>query len=171
MDLCRANFAADLLDKQTFTKPIDQVELRAFFGLIYLAGLFKSENEDATGLFASDGTGRDIFRATMNLKRFLYIEACLRFDDPSTRLARGTPLAPIFDIYEQFVGNCSKLYSPSDIVTIDEMLIGFRGRCHFRMYIPTIPNKYSIKMQCLADARTFYLCDAFLYCGTETKLL
>ena len=60
-ELCRANFAADLLDKQTFTKPIDQVELRAFFGLIYLAGLFKSENEDATGLFASDGTGRDIF--------------------------------------------------------------------------------------------------------------
>ena len=117
------------------------------------------------------GLGEIFFQATMSLKRFLYIEACLRFDDPSTRLARGTPLAPIFDIYEQFVGNCSKLYSPSDIVTIDEMLIGFRGRYDFCMYIPTKSNKYSIKMQLLADTRTFYLRDALIYCGKETKLL
>ncbi|KAK2719356.1 hypothetical protein QYM36_004989 [Artemia franciscana] len=107
----------------------------------------------------------------MSPKRFLYTEACLRFDDPSTCLARETPLAPIFDIYEQFVGNYSKLYSTSDIVTIDEILIEFRGRCHFRMYIPTKPNKYGIKMQYLTDARAFYLCDAFIYCGKETKLL
>ncbi|KAK2718624.1 hypothetical protein QYM36_005838 [Artemia franciscana] len=127
-------------------------------------------NEDATSLFAIDGTGRDIFRMIKNLKMFLYIKTCHGFDNPFSRLARETPLAPIFDIYEQFVENCSKLYSPSEIVTIDEMLIRFRGQYHFSMYIPTKPNKYGIKMQCLADIRTFYLCDVFIYSGKETKL-
>ena len=38
------------------------------------------------------------------------------------------------------------------------------------MYIPTTPNKYGIKMQCIANSCTFYLSDTFIYYGKETKL-
>ncbi|KAK2723788.1 hypothetical protein QYM36_002210 [Artemia franciscana] len=87
VDLSRVNSAADLLDRPTFTKPFGQVELWIFFDLLYTAWVFKSGNEDATVcLFAKDGTGRDIFRVTKSLERFLYIDAYLCYDDPSTCL-------------------------------------------------------------------------------------
>lgn len=43
------------------------------------------------------------------------------------------------------------------------MLVGFRGRCKFKMYMPAKPNKYGLKMQCLADANTHYVLSTYLY--------
>ena len=37
------------------------------------------------------------------------------------------------------------------------MLVGFRGRCGFRQYIPSKPNKYGIKIYALVDAKMYYL--------------
>ncbi|KAJ8891435.1 hypothetical protein PR048_003963 [Dryococelus australis] len=72
-------------------------ELEAFFGLLYLSGVSKSNHEDTRSLFATDGTGRDIFRATMSKNRFLFLSATLRFDDASIRDERNEtgPLAGI----------------------------------------------------------------------------
>lgn len=151
-----------------FTSHVDKVELSAFFGLLYLAGVFKSNNEDLQSLFATDGTGRDIFRATMSLKRFYFLLTALRFDDRSTREERinnGDPLAPISEVYKIFIDNCKSNYSCGEYLTVDEMLIAFRGRCKFRMYLKNKPDKYGLKMQCLCDARTHYLLNAFVYTG------
>ena len=37
------------------------------------------------------------------------------------------------------------------------MLVGFRGRCGFRQYISSKPNKYGIKIYVLVDAKMYYL--------------
>ncbi|XP_050296467.1 uncharacterized protein LOC126736246 [Anthonomus grandis grandis] len=50
------------------------------------------------------------------------------------------------------------------------MLVPFRGRCGFRMYIPNKPAKYGIKVQVLSDAKTHYLVDAKIYAGSEIKV-
>lgn len=50
---------------------------------------------------------------------------------------------------------------------MDEMLEGFRGRCSFRQYIPSKPNKYGIKIQALVDSRTFYTSKMEVYVGTQ----
>jgi hypothetical protein len=41
-------------------------------------------------------------------------------------------------------------------MTIDEMLVGFPGKCSFRQYIPSKPNKYGLKILALCDAKMFY---------------
>ncbi|KAJ8884903.1 hypothetical protein PR048_011099 [Dryococelus australis] len=51
------------LDYQ-YTQHSDIAELGAFFGLLYLAGVFKFNHEDTRSLFAMDGIGHYIFRAT-----------------------------------------------------------------------------------------------------------
>nr|XP_022904781.1 piggyBac transposable element-derived protein 4-like [Onthophagus taurus] len=153
-----------------FVSLLDMTELRAFIGLLYLSGIMKSNHENVEGLFANDGTGRDVFRATMSLKRFLFILTCLRFDCAATREARkaNDKLAAIRELWDIFVANCQKYYTPSQNVTIDEMLVPFRGRCSFRMYMPKKPAKYGLKIMCLCDSRSFYLCNAFVYTGKET---
>ncbi|XP_050526600.1 uncharacterized protein LOC126897224, partial [Daktulosphaira vitifoliae] len=140
----------------TFVNHLDMVEFKAFIGLLFLSGVFKSNHEDVRSLFATDGTGRDIFRATMSLKRFLFIITALRFDDPSTRNERienGDKLAPFSEIFYLFITNCQSCYSPSEYLTVDEMLVAFRGRCRFRIYMKSKPNKYGIKIMCLCDAK------------------
>lgn len=154
-----------------YTNHIDTIEMRAFIGLLYLAGVFKSNNEDLKALFATDGTGRDIFRATMSLNRFYFLLSALCFDDRTTRpqrIANGDTLAAISDIFNKFITNCQSNYSCGEYLTIDEMLIAFRGRCKFRMYLKNKPDKYGLKVQCLVDARTHYLLNAFLYTGKGT---
>ncbi|KAB0804107.1 hypothetical protein PPYR_01077 [Photinus pyralis] len=155
----------------SFVNFTDSVEMKAFFGLLYLTSAFKSNHEDVEGLFASDGTGRDIFRATMSLKRFMFLLVALRFDSISTRSLRKTDkFCHIREIFETFIQNCRNCYTPGESLTIDEMLVGFRGRCSFRVYMKNKPNKYGLKVLCLCDAKTHYLLNAFVYTGKSQNV-
>ncbi|KAJ8909642.1 hypothetical protein NQ315_015334 [Exocentrus adspersus] len=59
--------------------------------------------------------------------------------------------------------------SPSSYVTIDEQLLGFRGRCPFRMYIPNKLSKYGIKIVLVCDVSSKYMFDAMPYLGKSTN--
>ena len=147
----------------------DNVEMKAFLGLLLLAGTYHSNRMNLDDLWKTDGTGIDVFRLTMSLHRFRFLLCCIRFDDKATRGSRKLldKLAPIRDLFETFVQNCLRNYSPSEFVTIDEMLVAFRGRCPFRQYIPNKPAKYGIKIQAMADARTYYTCKMEVYAGKQ----
>ncbi|CAI6375449.1 unnamed protein product [Macrosiphum euphorbiae] len=155
---------------QSFLKNVDEVELRSLFGLLFYSAVFKSNHENANTLFATDGTGREIFRLVMSKKRFLFLISCLRFDNSDTRTERKEhdPLAPISEIFNEFIENCKLNYSLSSCVTVDEMLVSFRGRCKFKMYIPNKPAKYGLKIMCLTDSRSHYLFNAYIYAGQNT---
>lgn len=148
-------------------KPVDIVELQAFLGLLLFTSIYKSGHERLPSLFATNGRGRDIFRSTMSLNRCLLLNSFLRFDDRISREERkkDDPLAAISSIFDGFVKNCQENFCISEVACVDEMLVGFRGRCKFKMYIPSKPNKYGLKVQCLTDAKSGYLYNAYVYCG------
>lgn len=77
------------LENPTLTMKISvkdtDVELLALFGILYYSAIFKSYHEDLHAMFPTDGTGRDIFRASMSLKRVLFLLSYLRFDDKNNR--------------------------------------------------------------------------------------
>lgn len=104
----------------------------------------------------------------MSLKRYLFILCAIRFDDPDTRTDRirsGDTAAAISQIFTQFINNCNANYACSEFATVDEMLVPFRGKCKFRMYMKSKPAKYGLKIMCLCDAKTHYLINAFIYTG------
>ena len=73
--------------------------------------------------------------------------------------------AAISKVWNPFIEACKKNFVPFEYLTVDEQLCNFRGRVKFRTYIPTKPGKYGIKIWCLADAKTSYLCNAQIYTG------
>lgn len=150
---------------------VDIIELRAFIGLLILAGVHRSNRQSLEDLWGSDGDGIEKFRLVMSIKRFKFIVRCLRFDDRATREERRQTdkLAAVRQIFEQFVENCQKCYSLGENVTIDEKLEGFRGRCNFRQYIPSKPNKYGIKIYALVDSQVFYLYNLEVYAGLQPE--
>lgn len=150
-------------------KYISKNEMLAFIGLLFLSGMKRANHTTFLELWATDGTGIEIFRACMNYKRFLFILRVLRFDDITTREQRRKldKLAPIRSILDALNENCKKTYCISEYMTIDEMLVPFRGRCNFIQYIPSKPAKYGIKMFALCDAKSFFTSKIEIYCGKQ----
>ncbi|XP_033221218.1 piggyBac transposable element-derived protein 4-like [Belonocnema kinseyi] len=105
----------------------------------------------------------------MSLARFQFLLELCRFDDKTTREERKKKdkFAAFRGIWDKFVDNCSRYFSPTHYVTIDETLFGFRGRCPFKMYLPSKPDKYGMKVISLVDAKFFYFCGGIPYVGKE----
>ncbi|GFO31988.1 PiggyBac transposable element-derived protein 4 [Plakobranchus ocellatus] len=79
-------------------------------------------------------------RSLFGYNRLVTLLACLRFDDKGTRSTRKDkdPLAPIREVWDLFERSLKRHYSPGSFLTVDEQLVPFRGRCKFRMYIPSL---------------------------------
>ncbi|KAG5869981.1 hypothetical protein JTB14_010136 [Gonioctena quinquepunctata] len=147
---------------------LDGVEFDSFIGLLLYTQIFEPNREDV--LFSKDGTEIDVFRCTMSEERFLFILACLRFDNPDTRNDRkeSNRTAAITYILETFVRNCQGVYTLSEHTCIGEILVSSRGRCSFKMYFPKKPAKYGLKVMALTDAENNYFYDGYLYSGKQS---
>ncbi|CAH4028306.1 unnamed protein product [Pieris brassicae] len=101
-------------------------------------GSLKTSHANLEDLYASDGTGPPIVPTTLSMKRVKFLVNSLRFDGGTTQQARGGTLdkaAPIRDVLDMLTQNCLLPYSIGENVVIDEMMVGFRGKCPFRRYI------------------------------------
>ena len=141
-------------------------ELRNYLGLRLLAGVYNANKEAITHLWYKE-TGRPIFGNTMARNRFSAKTRCLRFDskiDRPTRRAQDK-LAPLRDCCNQNFAKFRGNFIPSENLCVDEQLVLFRGRCPFRVYIPSKPGKYGIKIWVLADVASSYCCAFDVYTG------
>lgn len=108
-----------------------------------------------------------MFRAIMSLKTFKYINSVIRFDDVQTRRQQRSAdkFLPIRNLFEKWANQLPEFFNPSDCVTVDEQLLGFRGRCRFRQYMPSKPEKYGIKFWLMVCSETSYVWKIQPYLG------
>lgn len=157
--------------RERSAKNTDLIEIKALLGLIYLAGCLKSNRLNVDELWERNGSGIELFWLTMSQQRFLFLLRYIRFDNFESRDERKLTdkFAPIRDLFTIFVDNCKKAYTISEYGTIDEKLEGFRGRCGFKQYIPSKPNKYGLKVFALVDAKTKYTVNLEPYVGLQPE--
>lgn len=159
----------DSMTSATFADT-NPTEIKAFIGILTLSAAMKDNHLSTVELFNSSFTGSR-YVAVMSRDRFDFILRCLRMDDKTLRPARRQqdPFIPVRKVWDLFIAQCKMNYSPGSNVTIDEQLLGFRGRCPFRMYIPNKPNKYGIKIPMMSDSGTNYMINAMPYIGKATN--
>ena len=140
----------------------------AHLGLLYLKNVKKVNHPSFHEIFATDGTGMEIFRVCMSYNRFLFLLLMIWFDDVLTRNQRKqiAKLTEICKFYKNLSG-AAKLAIASLNVTIDETLAPFRERCSFIQYISNKPAKYGLKIFVLYDAKSFYTGNLEVYCGKQ----
>ena len=149
----------------------DREEIQAYIGCLYITGVLRSNHLSFEDIWASDGTGCDLIRAIMSCQRFLFLSRVLRFDSRADRARRRETdkMTAIRDLFEKFVANCRSSYSPSEVLTIDESVLPFRGRCSFRVYFGSAkPKSYGIKAYCMTDSTTFYALNMEIYLGAQS---
>ena len=137
------------------------------FDLI-LASIYKAHDEPINELW-NHFYGRPIFNQSMARNRFQSIMRLLRFDDVLNRRRNSTndKFQPIRNIWQRWTQDLALYFNPNECITIDERLAPFRGRCAFRQYIPSKPNKYGLKIWIAADSQTSYILNAIPYLGKE----
>ncbi|XP_028820478.1 piggyBac transposable element-derived protein 4-like [Denticeps clupeoides] len=145
---------------------LDGTTIRAYIGLLLLAGVYRSRGEAIRSLWDAE-MGRHIFRATMPSKQFQLISSMLRFDDPRSRSQRGDgdKLAAIRELWDEWTEQLPRVFNPGKHVCVDEQLLAFRGRCHFRQYMPKKPSKYGMKIWATCDVQTSYAWKLLVYTG------
>lgn len=149
-------------------KPVDCIEIDAFFGLLLLTGRFRESHESKHDLWeVNEAFSRRFYAATMSRDRFIDILRYMRFDDTVTRAERKSndKLAPLRTVTDIFVQNCKDSYHATSAGCIAEQLVTFRGRCSFKVCMPSKPGKYGLKIWTLCDSKTFYCCNMEVYLG------
>ena len=68
------------------------------------------------------------------------------------------PVNNLGTIYSAVTGNFSDVWKPGKNICIDEGMIPFRGKVHFKVYNSDKPDKYSVKSYQLCDSSNGYCC-------------
>ena len=151
-------------DKYPYIERVNDIELRAFLGLMYFRGLLGQNNHRCEFLFC-ETTGHPVFTATMSKNRMKFLIQNLMFDDRNDRAERWQPdrFAAARAIYTMFNSNCAKYLVPSEYLAIDETLYPMRHQIAFRQYNPNKPAKYGLLFKSINDARFPYTYQSTIY--------
>lgn len=120
-------------------------------------------------------------------KRYLELMKCIRFDIKKDRKldSNKKPIDKFvhirqvfhgnfrlfyiyFQIFVQFAENLQSSYEPGEYLTVDEILLPYRGRCPFKMFIPSKASKFGLKLFCVVDPKTNYLLNVQVYLGKSS---
>ena len=143
-------------------------ELYKVIGLIVLIGVYKSKSGDICQLWSLEN-GRPIFNKIMSRQCFQDVLRVVRFDDAEYRRQHRSDdkLEPILECFDLCVNTLRDGNVPGSMLTVDEELVTFRGRCPFKQYIPSKPGRYGIKFWILSDSKSSYVYNMKTYIGKK----
>ena len=112
-------------------------------GLIVLMGQVRKES--VRDYWSTDPTiSTPIFPQTVSRNRFESIWQAWHVSDNSQQTKDSGRLFKIFPVYEYFLQKFRSVYSPKQELSLDEVMISWRGRLSFRTYNPGKKNEIRI---------------------------
>ena len=120
------------------------------------------------------GTGAFDASQYMSRRRFYWIKRYLRFSDAKQRVEPGEagydPLYLLRVLVDTFNFTFRKYWRLSEWVSLDEMMINFKGNNPFHRFVPRKPHPNGTKVHALCDA-VFYFCVAILVDDNSTMTI
>lgn len=149
---------------------ITRAELKAFIGINIIMGIVRLPNY---ALYWSNDEffGNQGIKRVMTKNRFEELSCYLHFNDSSREPARGDRdydrLYKVRSVLDYVRDKCESNFMPSQNISVDEGMVGFRGRLSFRQYMPAKPTKYGIKVWMAADSSNGYVLNFDVYLGKD----
>lgn len=141
-------------------------EILALIGVLVESGAEQNNKRNSKEMFHVLH-GPMLYRAALSEARFSFLLRALRFDDSTTweERRRTDKMAAFREMWEMFTRNCQANYVPGKRLTVDEQMMGFRGRCLFRFYMSKKPQKYGLKVVMVCDNDNSYMLNGILDLG------
>ena len=88
--------------------------------------------------------------------------------EPETLTHRLEKIEPLLNL---LLATFQSVFYPRCDISMDECMVGFKGRVSFKQYCPLKPTKYDLKAFALCDSRTGYVLNIIPYTGRETRAI
>ena len=116
------------------------------------------------------------FPAVMSRDRYLQIMRYLHFVDnreevKDKNLPGYDKLFKVRKLLDLLLPRFTEVYNPERKLAIDETLIKFKGKVHFRQFIPIKPGRFGIKCFTLAESSSGYAIASKIYTGKENGVV
>jgi len=156
--------------QQWHCSPHDVEELRTFLAMVIIMGLINFPSiEDAW--VTSWPFATTTFSSIMSRDRFSLILRFLHLNDSTKYVSKGQPgHDPLFKLrpfLDPLIESFQAVYSLGREISVDESMIGFKGRLSFLQYLPKKPTKWGMKAFVLVDSLTGYT--SFIICIVATE--
>ena len=125
---------------------LTQAELKQFIGILYLMSIVRMPSQRD---YWSQYLQYQRISSVMTIRRFEWIKRFLHCNDNNTMPKDCTDklykIRPIIDaLKEKF-----RLFSPTELLCIDEQMVPFKGRSKLKQYNPQKPKKWGYKLYVL----------------------
>ena len=150
-------------------KPIDSDELWIYLCMLILMGIIQKPE---MRLYWSNRhiLATPIFGRLMSRDRFESIRKMIHFADPYLPSPDTDPVYKLRPFINMLLLTFSSNYEPERDVAVDEFLSLWKGRLHFRVYIPSKRERYGVELFMLCESKTGYVCNFAVYSGQNTIL-
>ena len=106
----------------------------------------------------------------MPIDRFKVLLQCLHLNENTEMKRTGISISydrlhKLRPLLTKLKQNCLNQYNPHRQVSIDEAMVGFKGRSSLKQYMPMKPTKREYKIWCLCDSINGYLSNFEVYTG------
>ena len=144
-------------DKYPHFKLVDQIDMKAFIGILYLRAAFRLNLLEREIIWNHE-SAHDIFGATMPVNRFKFICRFCTFDDKTTQQDRwkNDKFACMQEIFEAMNSCNASMRCPLALLAVDETLYPYSGHIGFKQYNPHKPAKYGLLYRSLCDSTVTY---------------
>ena len=151
--------------------PVTTDEMKSWVSLYLNMGLVNKTN--LSSYWSTDVVlGTPFFPSIMARDHFLQILRYLHFADntlapraDSADYNKLYKIQPFLDLI--IIPSFQQVYKPTRQLAIDETLIKFKGKVHFRQFLPIKPGRFGIKTFTLAESTSGYLLNSKIYTGKE----
>jgi len=145
-------------------KPVTVMEMKKFLGLIFVTGIVRKPKLQLywsmRGIFQTP-----IFPQTMSRNRFQLIQRYLHFIDNHAAGTNVDHLYKILTILDIVVNNFRTNYIPGRKISLDEGMLGWRGRLRFCVYNPSRITEYVTLVRMICESSIGYICNLEIYDG------
>ena len=149
-------------------KPFTSIELMKFFAMVIVMGVIHYPRLDDYWV-TSWPFSSNTFSQIMSRDWFSCILKFLHLNNSEMMPKKGETgydaLYKVRPMLEKLLQNFKCNYNLGRELSIDERMIGFKGRISFIQYMPKKPTKWGLKAYVLADSTTGYTYSWILYTG------
>ncbi|XP_046398660.1 piggyBac transposable element-derived protein 3-like [Ischnura elegans] len=145
-------------------KPTTLHEIKKLFGILIYMGVVKMPK--LSDYWSKNFIYRnDVAPSHMSRNRFELLLRMLHFsnNEENSNKDRLHKIQPLLD---KIICNYQELYTPGEILCVDESIIPFQGRLALKQYIPQKRHKYGVKIFKLCSGKG-YVWNMKIYAGRE----
>lgn len=149
--------------KQSCCKKTTGGEIQTMFAITIIMGYNKLPDFHCYWS-TSEALGNSVIKKSMSRDRFCYLHSRM-YTNPPVKPANASKVYYLEHLVETLLPNFRSAYSDSSHQSIDEAMVGFKGRSALKQYMPLKPVKRGIKLWQRNYALTGYTYDLGIYSG------